>query len=96
MGRPYRDLEKRRVYFRKRYYKRKLALIEFLGGCCTICSSKLDLHFDHIDPSYKKFAIGSKLNNAYWGTIMEEIKKCQLLCADCHRKKTKSEQRREG
>ena len=60
---------------------------------CSVCGYNeipQALEFDHIDRSKKKFA----LNKAWkykWPTIMEELEKCVVLCANCHRKKTTEE-----
>ena len=57
---------------------------------CSVCGYNeipQALEFDHIDRSKKKFS----MNKAYkykWSTIMEELEKCVVLCANCHRKKT--------
>jgi 5-methylcytosine-specific restriction endonuclease McrA len=57
---------------------------------CSVCGYNeipQALEFDHIDRSKKKFG----MNKAYkykWSTIMEELEKCVILCANCHRKKT--------
>ena len=49
------------------------------------------LHLDHIDPALKSPKL--KVNNSTfwhlsWETMLEEIKKCQVLCANCHMAKT--------
>jgi hypothetical protein len=60
-----------------------------MGGCCAICSydrtvSALELH--HLDPTAKDFALGTvRRNPASWPKIVAELKKCVLLCANCHR-----------
>ena len=60
---------------------------------CSVCGYNeiaQALEFDHIDRSKKKFG----MNKAYkykWPTIMEELEKCVVLCANCHRKKTMEE-----
>jgi hypothetical protein len=47
------------------------------------------LDFDHIDPATKRFGIARALNNCYsWEEILAEIKKCRILCANCHRIRT--------
>jgi hypothetical protein len=60
-----------------------------LGGKCVKCG--IDdyrlLDFDHIDPKTKTMHISRKLNLPF-ETLLEEAKKCQLLCANCHRIKT--------
>jgi transcription elongation factor Elf1 len=45
------------------------------------------LDFHHIDPSKKDFSI-SQIKQYAWGDekIEKEIKKCIVLCANCHRK----------
>jgi hypothetical protein len=49
------------------------------------------LHLDHIDPKLKSPRL--KVNNTTfwhlgWELMLEEIKKCQVLCANCHMAKT--------
>ncbi len=76
-----------RIYMLKRYKERKKRALKFLGGCCKICSSQEKLEFDHADPKKKKFTIAkfwSYSEKIFW----DEVKKCQLLCKQCHVKKT--------
>lgn len=58
---------------------------------CIICGEKdiVVLEFDHRNPKEKKFSIGHH-TSMYLNleTIDEEIKKCDVLCANCHRRKT--------
>ncbi len=59
---------------------------KFLGGSCTVCLSTSNLEIDHIKPEFKKYEI-----SAIWSSrdrLYEELKKCQLLCKDCHLEKT--------
>lgn len=69
------------------YRKRKELFFVLLGNQCVQCGSQENLEFDHIDPGKKKFSI-----TRMWGysfkKVMEELKKCQLLCHECHQKKT--------
>jgi len=67
--------------------ERKEAAIESFGGKCDICGyiyngknfAAFDFH--HIDPSTKK----DKSINFLLVGYLEELKKCQLLCSNCHR-----------
>lgn len=45
------------------------------------------LEFDHTDPNTKQDCV-SNLYHLAPEKIMEEISKCQVLCANCHRRKT--------
>jgi hypothetical protein len=71
-----------------RWRKRaKARLISGLGGKCCICGySKCDaaLEIHHIDPSKKDFAFGQIVAKR-WDDIVQEARKCVLLCANCHR-----------
>lgn len=68
---------------------RKLQLIEDKGGKCNRCGynkniSALDFH--HTDPLNKEFSLDKRtLGNTSMERILEEAKKCELLCANCHR-----------
>lgn len=69
---------------RKRAQKAKC--VAHMGGKCERCG--LEDHpvvydFHHRDPSKKLFEINSSLKA--WDRLVEEMKKCNLLCAVCHR-----------
>lgn len=76
-------------YQKLRGLKRKLHLIDLRGGCCERCGyskniSGLDFH--HIDPSKKDGQLDMRaLSNSSMKYILEEFKKCELLCSNCHR-----------
>jgi hypothetical protein len=43
------------------------------------------MHFHHRDPSLKLFEINAQNMRAYsWDKVANEIKKCDLLCSNCH------------
>ena len=71
-----------------RALKRKLELIEMLGGACSKCgysSNLAALHFHHKDSTQKNFKLGLRiLSNKKMESILEEVQKCELLCANCH------------
>ena len=63
--------------------QQKLYLISLLGGKCIKCGynkSVSSFHFHHMNPDEKEGQI------AYlsFDKQLEEIKKCILLCANCH------------
>jgi hypothetical protein len=61
---------------------------------CVKCGEAniLKLDFDHIKQSEKEFEIMWAIMNTWgWDRIESEIKKCQILCANCHRVKTATE-----
>ena len=69
-----------------RRYRTKLAAIKLLGGMCQRCGWKGDqaaLQFHHKDPNEKDFILGGVANKS-WESIIGEVKKCELLCANCH------------
>lgn len=75
--------EYHRDYNRRRYHRLRNHYIEFLGASCIQCSSQDNLEFDHVNPLSKSFDI-SKLLNYSQDLVLAEVKKCQLLCKDCH------------
>jgi hypothetical protein len=72
----------------KRRKKIREKAIIFAGGKCIRCGyNKYPevLEFHHKDPLKKDFNISMKGHCRSWGRVKEEIKKCILLCANCHR-----------
>ena len=59
---------------------------------CQLCGYKKHfsaLEFDHTDRSSKIKAVSMLIKgNNSWKMVKEEIKKCMLLCSNCHRLKT--------
>lgn len=58
-----------------------------MGGKCQICGYDKcyqALEFHHINPEEKEFTISYNQNKS-WKTMSKEIKKCTLLCSNCHR-----------
>lgn len=60
---------------------------EIHGDCCTNCGydklfSALDLH--HLDPDQKEYQV-SAMKGYPISRVRDEIKKCVLLCSNCHR-----------
>ncbi len=77
------------TYMNRRYRDRRSLAVEILGGCCKHCgvSDNGQLQFDHVDPE-DKFVEISRLWSANMELFLYELEKCQLLCPDCHRKKS--------
>jgi hypothetical protein len=44
------------------------------------------LEFDHLRDT--SFDIGQKLLHRNWQAILDEIAKCEVVCANCHRRRT--------
>jgi len=44
------------------------------------------LEFDHLRD--KKYAVGQMMRDARWDRIMAEIAKCEVVCANCHKRRT--------
>jgi len=55
---------------------------------CCVCgeSDALVLEFDHLRD--KRFDIGAALSYRNWQSILDEIDKCEVECANCHRRRT--------
>lgn len=81
----YKSKQPRKDAIREAYYLLKKQL------SCESCGEDdyRVLEFDHIDKSKKNFSIADGVRNGCGiERIEEEIKKCQVLCANCHRRKT--------
>ena len=74
------------AYICLRYVARKAAVIEFLGGRCSECKRiyrPSSYHFHHKDPSEKEFS-WDRLRRRSAKEVYKEIKKCVLICGNCH------------
>jgi len=72
----------------------KKRMVELKGGACSICGYN-DLsclpvfEFHHIDASTKGTNLNSSMINLRigdWDKVKDELNKCILVCANCHRK----------
>lgn len=72
--------------WRKRTKER---MVMAMGGKCQICGydkNPAAFDFHHIDASTKLFGLaGAKANHISWDKIVIELRKCLILCANCHR-----------
>lgn len=90
----YGDVYRSRARTRKATVKkiRQNQLYDYLEyKSCEQCgfSDIRALDFDHLDPAIKKFSIARAINDCYsWEKILLEIRKCQILCSNCHRIRT--------
>jgi hypothetical protein len=68
--------------------ERKLRLISLFGGKCSECGYRRNysaLEFHHTDPGTKSFQLDMRsLANLQWEQIESEVRKCRLLCSNCH------------
>lgn len=55
------------------------------------CTDITLLEFDHRDPSQKRNAIGRIALMGSWPSVLREIEKCDVRCANCHRRRTASQ-----
>ncbi len=72
----------------KRRRKLKELAIEYKGGSCQVCGYDRyqgALEFHHLNPKEKKFGIADKGYTRSWDEVKEELDKCVLVCANCHR-----------
>jgi len=66
----------------------KSRIVESFGGKCGICgynkcNASLALH--HINPNEKEFSFSKvRANPKSWSKIVSELRKCVMLCHNCH------------
>jgi hypothetical protein len=70
-------------------YRRRVKeiLVEEAGGRCRVCGYDIyigALHFHHLDPARKRFAVSHAGTTGSLRSMREEARKCVLLCANCH------------
>lgn len=84
----YRCVKCRSMAVQKRRDKIKQILVDYKGGKCEVCGYNKcikALEFHHLDPSQKDFGIGQKGYTRSIEKNKQEVDKCILVCANCHR-----------
>lgn len=63
-----------------------IAYLEQRG--CSDCGERdpVILEFDHLEE--KSFSISDGIRNRNWASVLAEIEKCDVVCANCHRRRT--------
>jgi len=82
-------INSREIYKRKKLRRQKMKkeLVSLMGGECGMCGYNKcisALEFHHKDDG-KDGNLNSIIKNSSKGKALKEIKKCLLLCANCHR-----------
>lgn len=66
----------------------KNRLVEIFGGSCNICGynkTVTALEYHHIDESTKEFGISERGWTRSFERVLNEAKKCIMVCSNCHR-----------
>jgi hypothetical protein len=87
----YTDLNKRRKYFRTSNRRKQHEFEKLKEFPCVDCSGRFPpecMDFDH-RPNEKKVGRVSTLVRGTLDKLMDEIRKCDLVCANCHRIRTR-------
>jgi len=78
----------------RRIEVQNLIVSHLKSAACIKCSENniLCLDFDHRDPTQKEFCVSQAVNLVpSLKRLKDEIAKCDILCANCHRIKTAQE-----
>lgn len=64
-------------------------MIKAFGDKCCICGRTFPqevFEFHHLNPETKEFSLGKIRSNCFsWERIVNELRKCVMVCANCHR-----------
>ncbi|MEU6268088.1 hypothetical protein [Saccharopolyspora shandongensis] len=83
-----RAIRRRRYYTAKQAYLRKIKE----DSPCADCGVRYPywvMEFDHL-PGKEKLYPPTKLDRRSWPSLLTEIGKCEVVCANCHRNRTYS------
>lgn len=88
---PEEERKKRAEYKQRTRTRTRAAALRYLAqkGCqhCG-CRDPRVLEFDHLEPEEKKMTISMLISQGYsWAStqMRAEVRKCRVLCANCHR-----------
>lgn len=77
------------AYAKDRIEEKKAWLAEQKARPCTDCGIQYPPHvmqFDHVRG--EKVAHVSQVTRFGWGSLREEVAKCEVVCANCHAERT--------
>ena len=89
-----RYIDQAAISKRKLTLERTRYLLEFFrANPCADCGETdpvvLELH--HRDPSTKSFDVGNGFVSHVWEAVLAEIAKCDVVCANCHRRRHRAQ-----
>lgn len=76
------------VTARKRRERTEWLFSYFAEHPCVDCGEDdpVVLEFDHLGD--KRFDVGTGIADRPWQTLLDEIARCEVVCANCHRRRT--------
>lgn len=87
--------KKRAVVRRRQTVLRRRAIVEWVRSLkdapCVDCGGRFHpaaMHWDHLPGTTKRDDLGRLVNGHGRRAILEEIEKCELVCANCHAVRT--------
>lgn len=78
------------MYLKRYRTERQQWLWSFKRKPCDDCGKRYPpyvMQFDHRDPAQKKFNL-SRSDGKSKAAVLEEIAKCDVVCANCHAERT--------
>ena len=84
-----RYIDQARAQKNVRRLARTLFLLDYFAAHpCTDCGERdpVVLEFDHL--ADKEFDVTQKLTDRNWQAVLDEMRKCEVVCANCHRRRT--------
>ncbi len=89
---PYKNRSDLYAAQKRHRIKIRVALLDFLSTKECIDCGEADpvvLEFDHRNPETKSRGVARFLSGHFsWKSVIAEIEKCDIRCANCHRRKT--------
>lgn len=79
----------RNLQMTARLQENKLKAVRYKGGICYDCKVSYPPYvydFHHLDPSIKEDNLSALLRKSFENTL-EELDKCIMICANCHRER---------
>jgi 5-methylcytosine-specific restriction endonuclease McrA len=87
-----RKYSDRKQYLIRAVHKRRKKIrqmsVEYKGGRCERCGYGRcieALEFHHVNSAAKDFNVSQRGYTRSWKRVVEELDKCMMLCANCHR-----------